>query len=254
MRRLTNISGKEDNVFKRIRLYLGLSIEEIARAIGVSSFTWWRWESGMIEIPSQANVNKIANLIKKKSNKDFKLEFLKLVIYNKKVQFFGREEQDIVEEIEKNQDKFMDSPIWGKVFKENPELKGLPFREIYKKYTKGKITYDGIFLLNSLPISSSKKRYRRGNKKSVSQNKRMIRNTKVIKNRARGKKKQKSAGGRKVKRVDSTGNDDDDDGGSTDSEIKENSEARYNLVKLFYVLWEVDLRLNPQKYTKRSER
>ena len=248
MRRSTDTAGKEENIFRKIREYLGLSIEEIARKVGVATYTWFRWESGLIEIPSQSNLNKIIKLVRKKAHDDFKKEFLKFVVYNKNVQFFGEKEEDIVEEIEKNLEKFIDSPIFEKIFEEHPEFKKLSFREIFEKYTKGKITYDGIVLLNSLPVSPREKRkYGKGNKNIVKQNKEIVKNTRIVNNKSREKKKNSNR-----KKIKKEGDGEDGCDNSPDDEIKKNFEARYNLIGFFDVLWKIDKKANPEKYIKKE--
>jgi len=50
------------------------------------------------------------------------------VIYDKPIPTWNKSEKELVEEIEKHQDEFSQSPIMKKVFNENPELRNLPFR------------------------------------------------------------------------------------------------------------------------------
>ncbi|MCM8802976.1 MAG: helix-turn-helix domain-containing protein [Candidatus Omnitrophica bacterium] len=240
MRRTANIAGREENIFEKVRKYLGMSIEEIAREVGVSTYTFWRWENSIIEQPSLHYIKKIEKLIKKKANEEFKMDFLKWVIYDKKIPIIGKTKEEIIKEIEKNQEIFMDSPIWNKVFKENPELKNLPFGEIFKKYTKDKLSYDGIFLLNSLPTNPPKRgRPRRIDKQLTKQNKNIKHKTQVKKT-PREKHRHKNTN----KNESNEGSDDE----SSHYKFDKDTEAKYNLIGLFDLLLKIDMRIKHKEY------
>lgn len=233
MRRISNITG--ENIWRKVREYLEMSIEEIAREVGVSTYTYWRWENNITDQPSPKYVKKIEKLIKKKANEEFQKNFLKWVIYDKKISTIGKTKEEIIKEIEKNQQMFMNSPIFDKVFKENPEFKNLPFHEIFERYTKNKFSYNGIFLLNSLPTNPLK----RGRPKKI--NKKLKQHNKNIKQKTQIKKSPRE----KHKHKNTNKNESSEDSEESDEEplykfdFDKDAEARYNLISFFNLLLRV---------------
>jgi len=245
-RRDVDILGRPTNIFKKVREYLGMSQDEISRYLGISNRTWWRWENGVIEQPTYENWKKITKLIKKRSHQEFEIDFLKWVIYDKPILTFGRTKEELLKEIEKNTEEFMKSPIMVKVLEENPQFKNLPFREIFRRYTKDKISLNAMVLLNSLPIYPP----RRGRPRKIEQNckKNNMPNLKRkvnIKKTPRGRHKRKGENQRKNEENTS---DDGSDDEPPNWVFDEDREATYNLIGFLNLLLKIDLRLNPEIY------
>ena len=146
---------EEDNIYRKIREYLNMSQEEIARALGISLRTWVRWEAQDIEQPLYENRKRIIELIKKHGHKEFRRDFLKQTIYDAPIVTVGRKEREIINDIKENWEKIKNAPILKKIFEEHPEYKKLSFDEILEKYTKDRVSFNALFLLNSLPLHSS---------------------------------------------------------------------------------------------------
>jgi DNA-binding transcriptional regulator YiaG len=236
------------NIMKEIREYLELTQEGFARAVGVSNYTVWRWEEGIIEQPTPKIIKKIMNLIKKKGNEEFKRDFLKFVIYDYPIATFNKSEKELIEEIEKNREQFIQSPVMQKILNEHPEWKDLPFKEIFKRYTKGKISLNASVILNSLPTPPPP----RGRPRKIRKNimKKLVINKKnKTKKKARENKRNKNKNSSKDnKNENSEGSDDETD----DYKLDKNLEAKYNLIGFLNLLLKIDMRLNPEKYKRKS--
>jgi len=238
---------KEINIYEKVREYMGMTQEEIARKLNISVRTWNRWENEEIE-PSSENLEKIINLVKKQANKEFRIEFLKQVIYNAPILTFGRKEKDIIRDVMKNWNKLRNSPVMKKIFQENPEYKSLSFDEIFKRYTKNKISFNGCFILNLLPIPSSfDKKYPKIKKI------RKVKNTnRIMKNKVKKSPKEKNI--HKHKNSDKKDENDCEEGDDDSDEWKEENkklwenyykrpltneeieEIRFNLCNFFKLL------------------
>jgi transcriptional regulator with XRE-family HTH domain len=240
----------KDNIIKEVREYLGLTLEEFARAVGVSTYTVWRWENGITDQPTIEHWRKIINLIKKKGNKEYKEDFLKWVIYDKLIPTWNKSEKELIVEIEKNQQEFIKSPIMQKVFQENPELRNLPFKEIFKRYTKNKISLNASILLNSLQIYPPKRGRPRKTKRNKAKN-----NIKSLKRKSKvkgiPKRRHKRKGKNQNKSKENTG-EDGSDGEPAYYEVYKSLEAKYNLIEFLNLLLKIDTRLNPEKYKRKS--
>jgi transcriptional regulator with XRE-family HTH domain len=189
--------------------------EAISRELKVSVRTWNRWENGETE-PSPENLGKLINLVKKRANKEFRWEFLNQIIYGASILTFGKKEKEIIKDIKKNWEKLKHSPIIQKIFQEHPEYQNLPFEEIFKRYTKNKISFNGSFILNSLPIPLSlKKKYPKIKKTQKIKN-----NNRIVKNK--GKKTPKEKNTRNKKNPDNK-NDSESEEGDASDEWKEES-------------------------------
>jgi len=255
MQRRREAGGRPLDIFEKVREYLGISQEAVSRQLGISKFTWQRWENGDIDEPSLENLRKLIRLIKKRSHKEFKRKFLEWVIYDKPIPVFGRTDEELIKEIEKNPEEFMKVPYMTKIFEERPELKGLPFREVYKRYTKGKTSLHSRVLLNMLPLPHPNKNYHKNKRPKKSLNIQRNKNVIKIKKTPREKHNQRNKSPSKKE-----SGEDNSDGGSDEPPhcaFEKNFESKYNLLGFFDLLLKIDMRnrnfyfFNPKEAKKK---
>lgn len=243
---------EKQNIFKEIRSYLKKTQEEMSRALGISVRTWTRWETQPIlysHVIKKENVKKIIELIKKEGNREFKEDFIKLIlkeleIYEKE-KFLKMEEElkkmeihkdftKIIEYINQSFEEFKNLPILQKILSENPEFTSLSFKDFLKKYSNEKLSYRARFLLNSLPSYFLEKLYTK--KKNYLEKKHASHNniTKEKKGKKNKNRKKRKTGKRKRERKNKESDENSEDGDDEWIDIKEVSRITGIKVKTLY--------------------